>query len=318
MRIWTDQEISFLISNYSKTTLSDIAIKLNKTYSAVESKSYKLKLGHDCRWTKDKDMILQQMFSFGDKQEIINLTNKTWRGICHRSQKLGLSRPISSNYSNITYFDTWSEEMAYILGFIAADGCIQERVIREKYVSYLLSINLSRKDKLHLEKIRNILAPDKKIYDYLEYNKNGKIYEHSVLSIGSNYMCKQLMKLGIGPRKSLTLNFPKVSEEYLSHFIRGYFDGDGCISKRKDGAWTLDFVGTYDFLKTLSEIIDKKFEFKTRTISKKSNCEMYSIRYTTQQVINILTWLYDNETICLERKYNKYSELLNSRGKTQC
>ena len=41
---------------------------------------------------------------------------------------------------------------------------------------------------------------------------------------------KDLIKLGVTPRKSLTLKFPTfLNEDLMRHFIRGYFDGDGCI-----------------------------------------------------------------------------------------
>lgn len=48
-------------------------------------------------------------------------------------------------------------------------------------------------------------------------------------------MFEDLDKLGIRPNKSLDCIFPSLCEDLMSHFIRGLFDGDGCVwnGKRK-------------------------------------------------------------------------------------
>lgn len=49
-------------------------------------------------------------------------------------------------------------------------------------------------------------------------------------------MCKDLTNLGCFRNKSLTCTFPTfLNASLIRHFIRGYFDGDGCvwIGKRK-------------------------------------------------------------------------------------
>lgn len=51
-------------------------------------------------------------------------------------------------------------------------------------------------------------------------------------------MCKDISTLGAIKNKSLTLTFPSddiVPKKFKRDFIRGYFDGDGCIwnGKRK-------------------------------------------------------------------------------------
>jgi len=47
------------------------------------------------------------------------------------------------------------------------------------------------------------------------------------LQIGSQKICKDLLTLGIRPRKTFTLDTINVPEEYFSDFLRRFFDGDG-------------------------------------------------------------------------------------------
>lgn len=74
-----------------------------------------------------------------------------------------------------------------------------------------------------------------KIYSSIQ-NSNNK--DKSTVNFSSLSLCKDLTKLGAKRNKSLTLEFPSdeiVPKKYKHHFIRGYFDGDGCIwnGKRK-------------------------------------------------------------------------------------
>lgn len=123
---------------------------------------------------------------------------------------------------NSDYFKTWSHNMAYILGYIATDGCVNgERAL--KFGLQTLDVSL-------LEKIKK------------EMNFTGNIYERKILVKGkeyfSNYMsiydreiCKDLKNLGIISNKSLVLGrFDFIPEEYEMSFLLGVFDGDGSIS----------------------------------------------------------------------------------------
>jgi hypothetical protein len=61
-------------------------------------------------------------------------------------------------------------------------------------------------------------------------------------------------------RKSLILKYPiDLPDCYFWDFLRGYFDGDGCVRviKPKYGITKVTFsiVGTYDFLYSVSEKI---------------------------------------------------------------
>jgi hypothetical protein len=311
---WTEKDIEFLINNHATLTNIDLAKKLNRTVGSIESRITKIGLGRHYEWTKEEDDILKEHFEFNSHEFLMDKLHRSWRGIMHRADKLGMHRAISANYSNISFFNTWSNEMAYVLGFVAADGCVYSS--NNGYDNKSLQINLSYKDVLHLEKIRDLLAPNKVISVYYEHNKNGKTYKHCALSMGSDYMCDRLVSLGIGERKSLVFEFPFIPEQYISHFVRGYFDGDGCIKKRKNSVvHIIDIIGTESFLSSLSSIIDTKFGFSKRTIQKKTNSDMYYINYTTLQVAKICAWMYQDSTIHLDRKHDKYLKLVKRLNK---
>ena len=126
------------------------------------------------------------------------------------------------------YFKMWSNNMAYILGFIAADGVIQ----KESYI---------------LEDIKKELKTNQPLYQ----NKKTGVY---MLNINSKTIKYNLMNIhGIMPCKSFNIEFPFVPEEYLHHFVRGYFDGDGYV---KYETYTVSFVGgSYSFMNSLNQVL---------------------------------------------------------------
>ena len=110
---------------------------------------------------------------------------------------------------NHNYFKTIdTEEKAYILGFLYADGYNSDKQV---------VISQLEQDVDILEKINKALDADNQIKRKLD-------------------MCTDLTNLGCFRNKSLACTFPTFLDKSLvRHFIRGYFDGDGCvwIGKRK-------------------------------------------------------------------------------------
>jgi intein/homing endonuclease len=86
---------------------------------------------------------------------------------------------------------------------------------------------------------------------------NNKIFGRCRWSVQSKHLWNVLNSYGCVPKKSLILKFPSISifdnKNLIVHFIRGYFDGDGCISygNKSHTKCSINIVGTYDFLNTL-------------------------------------------------------------------
>ena len=132
---------------------------------------------------------------------------------------------------NKEFFKKWSPDMAYLLGYIYADGTlINCDYIRARYMS------IASVDKDALEKMQKLLDSEHKITSHKsKYLKRKTIFK---FKIGSHELYNDLVKLGLYPNKSLTIRFPNVPNEFLGPFIRGYFDGDGCIYFEKRKSYT--------------------------------------------------------------------------------
>lgn len=253
------------------------------------------------KWTTKELSFLRKHYFCADQNFLMNSLGRNWNTIQRKASYLELNRTRSG--ANVKLFDDWSQKMAYILGFIAADGCISENPLE-------LSITLATKDIDHLKIIKNIVAPRNSIY-LGEAIVKEKRYKYARFSAASNYMCGRLIELGIMPRKSLKLKFPHIPNKYLNHFIRGYFDGDGSIYKTKEKRWCLSFIGTHQFLDSTVRILENKIDVGPKTIYKSKHSNTYYISFGREDTIKIGKWLYLDSEIQLKRKQNKFNELLN-------
>lgn len=141
---------------------------------------------------------------------------------------------------NEDYFEAIDDsKKAYFLGLLYADGNIY---LKRKRVQ----ICLCNEDSYILAEFGKALG-----YDGIFYSDRGR---YTSLSLDSEKLSSDLIRLGCTPRKSLTLKFPsedQVPEYLLSHFIRGYFDGDGSIyfRERTSNFKQISLTSTEEFLK---------------------------------------------------------------------
>lgn len=143
-----------------------------------------------------------------------------------------------------TYFDKIdTREKAYVLGFIYADGCVYFNAKRPGQGAFML--NLQRRDIEMFRFIQGAIKSSHPLYD----DKEAKAYR---LIISNHRFCESLLKAGVTPRKSLTLEFPSESilpKRLRRAFILGYFDGDGSVSHNIEKRfWSMTLVGTWQFL----------------------------------------------------------------------
>ena len=157
---------------------------------------------------------------------------------------------------NINYFDNInSEEKAYFLGFLYADGHNQK-------TKGTVRLILSKKDDNILKKFAYLVETNNPI-KYNVITIKGKKYDSAGLYMNSVHMCKKLESYGMTQKKSLTVEFPYINNKYLHHFIRGYFDGDGSITINKKGQPKISICGSKPFLIVLRNIFRKKCRFKS-------------------------------------------------------
>ena len=224
------------------------------------------------------------------------------------------------------FFEKWSPEMAYVLGFLYADGDIEDnrKSSRTQYTT------IGSVDKCILEAIKKALgsehnlnyrAPKKVTY------KNGKTYESAEgyrLRIGSKKLFDDLLKLGLTTRKSLTIKFPiNIPKVYLNHFMRGYFDGDGCVTiKRGKGKYGQPILkgiaviftsGSKMFLEGLRDKMCEAVGFEKMNLYHGNNA--YYLKYNTLGSLRWFKYFYGGELpeLFLERKFNVFKKYFDLR-----
>ena len=225
---------------------------------------------------------------------IRNLLNK--HKIKSRGNKQGYPR--DEFYFN--KIDT--EEKAYWLGFLYADGCVH-------FNNYEISVNIT--DKEHIEKFKAaIKAFNHNITEIQDKRfQNAKtLYQ---FSIRDKQLHQDLIKWGCIPQKSLLINkIPNIPRDYVSHFLRGYFDGDGSLHYlRGTNNYRISFVGTKDFLNDIQKELQTNVSLQSNIAGKAYVLQIAGRR----QIERILNYLYNNskENNRLNRKYQKYLDCLD-------
>jgi len=207
---------------------------------------------------------------------------------------------------NEQFFEVWSNDMAYVLGVIASDGCLF--IDKEKRKSIRIGININDID--WLKSIRSLIGSNHQIYERQEDNI-------ALLCIGSKKMFDDIIQIGIHPKKSLNLKFPQMPEKHKSHFVRGYFDGDGYVGKLNDGKGNIylrcSISGTKEFLSELKQVFSKIYEKEIGSIRFAHRC--YELTYGGNKSIrDFFTWVYmnSNPNTRLERKYTQLQRLCSN------
>ena len=206
------------------------------------------------------------------------------------------------------YFDKIdTPNKAYILGLLYADGNNHS-----KHNSITLS--LQEEDKELLEQIRSELKYEGPLRFTPLNKKNLKHKNAYVLCINDEYLSHQLIHWGVVDNKSLILTFPQfLPDDLISHFVRGYFDGDGCIYyDNKRNKCQTQTCSTYEFCQELSNLL-LHFNCKNSIKHPKQCHNKTAILQTSENKSSyyFLSWIYDNAEMKLERKYNQYLSFLH-------
>lgn len=217
-------------------------------------------------------------------------------------QKLGRRKyNVDDNYFNVIN----SEEKAYWLGFIYADGFVNTLEDR-------IGISLNVKDKNHLEKFKTCINSESPINDYEEKSGYAVGSMYSRILITSKQLKQDLIRLGVVENKTNILNFPtysQVPKKLISHFIRGYMDGDGSITNGNN-SYLIKFTGTKEVIEGIQRELNTNVALEERFPER--NVNNYSITIGGNiQVKRILEYIYKDSTIFLDRKYLKYKSICN-------
>ena len=215
-----------------------------------------------------------------------------------------------------------TELQAYLLGFYASDGSIDEK-------RKTLRIHLQKRDSEIVYLYKDIISPDARTFTINEHQttgRNGMIvtaHESFGVDITSTKICQDLVNLGIGYNKSYTdLHIPNIDKSLIRHFIRGYFDGDGSFVAKVD----LPKNHKNKVVRMCMSIIAKKPTILNEFIKyfsteynltinlnylKRDN--VYRFTTSSKKVCRkIFHVLYDNANFYLSRKFNKFNYYANT------
>lgn len=265
----------------------------------------------------DKNRIVDYYYEYKDvkMKDISNMLNVSYRSVRRVLKEAGINTRLKNRYIlDENYFDCIdTEAKAYILGFIYADGFVGN----DRFNNIVISIN----DREVLE----FISREFKFSGEIRKTKKGG-FENSKsgysLNFSSKIMASRLREIGLYPNKSLILEkMPCIDEKLIRHFIRGYFDGDGsiilshntsyykakgCNIKYMYPTYCFMILGTEIFLNDILEKAGFNYGKIYDTKSEKIKCLKINAKKEYQ---NIYNYLYNNSTIKLERKYNKWNEI---------
>lgn len=207
-------------------------------------------------------------------------------------------RPFENRYI-FQKIDT--EEKAYWLGFLYADGSVGSTDNR-------IELGLAAQDLTHVEKFKNFIGLDNKI----QYREKTKSYRYCF----KDKIFKQiLISQGCVPNKSLILEFPteqQVPLNLIRHFMRGYFDGDGCFVNTKD-CFEAGYIGTQDFIKSSLIVLPESLKKDSiiKDVHRSDGAKKYAF-YSYHDVYIFLNYLYKNCNVYLDRKYEHYLDFMKN------
>ncbi len=217
---------------------------------------------------------------------------------------------------NESFFDdveNWGEKQAYVLGWILSDGHIPNK-------GSAVTIALQKKDYNVLLLIKNIIEYGGPITIWKRKScnlPNVNYQDRAVLCFTSSKIKEILNKLGFDNKKSSNMVFPYfLRKDLFPHFMRGYFDGDGCISYSMVGNRLLSefhLLGTESFCDSFTEILENKLDIKFH----KHKRETYGNGVTTirlsgnKAMLKLFNYLYKDSTFFLKRKFKKFIKLIN-------
>lgn len=233
--------------------------------------------------------------------------NVKYREILHYLIYFGYYKPKrkQSNVPNMcedeNYFENIdTSDKAYYLGLMMSDGYIQSNLYNKE-----IGIALKTEDKYILDKLNNYISPKKQVVKYRNSYK---------WKIVSPKMYKDLEKYGIVENKSHSeYHYPNIPKEFDKDFIRGYFDGDGCITIKSTGYIVVSICGNSSIF--LNDLKKKLLEYNIHTRPllcsiRGRNNPFYTLYISGREnKVYFKNLLYDNATTYLKRKNEKFMRI---------
>ena len=264
-RIFSDEELEYIKSNYNYKTYKQITEEINA----------------------------------------FNAIKKSEKQVRTKAATMGLSKTVHK-YDRRYFKNIDTREKAYWLGFIYADGYIMRSKKPDGRSSSELGIEVNSIDKEHLCSFEKCIGGSNNITTriskdrYIEGNLVKGGVEMSLIRLFSADMVCDLIAHNIVPNKTYKPEFPKIDEEYFYDFLRGYFDGDGCVYYSHNKLGLNLTCSNVNFLQYLANELEKD---GVETSIHKEKDYKYRLNFKGDKY-KILSMLYNNSNLYLKRKYD--------------
>lgn len=312
---WTNEDILFLKENYKVLSYSEISKVLNRSVGAVIAKASKMNLIKKDRWTEDELSFLRENYSTQTTSELANILGRTHSAVSIKAKKMGLKK--YEYFYDRDFFEIIdSEEKAYWLGFVSADGWTDKHDN-----SYCMGIELQESDAEHLKKFNksihgNIEVKTRKRKGHAIVDHLVGVTESCYIKLYSKKIFHDLMTWGVHPNKSFDIEFQRnLNPGLINHYIRGYFDGNGSVWKKTSNSGR-DYIAfkftcaSKSFIKELRKYLFENNIYTHEHLNK--NCYDLFINSTDCNSILFLNLIYNNSSIFLDRKFQKIKNLITT------
>lgn len=230
-------------------------------------------------------------------------------------KKHGIQKSISEAKRKYTLNENYFDEIdtpnkAYILGFLYADGY-------NNRINNSVVLSLSKEDREILEKISTEVGSNKPLFESDYVNKDDGTERHMlILTMVSKHMCESLEKWGLTQNKTFTITFPNfLREDLIPHFIRGYFDGDGCACSTTDNGrpkFQITLMSSTQFCEGLKKYLEtQNIHFHINQPFRKSEKNKVIRSGSNKELPKFINLIYKDADLYLERKKNKCNTYLN-------
>ena len=248
-------------------------------------------------WTAEEDAEGARLLRLGHSYRQVGLALRRHPDLVGRRnrQVWGVSR-LPRTWLNEGFFDEWNPVMAYVVGFILADGCLKRD---RKWVS------ITQMERPILEDIARAMGHCGRIYQ----ERRGAYR----LEFRSERVWRRLFELGIVPAKSKVAVLPAAPHSCIPHLVRGYFDGNGAVCVRDRGKKPLLSIS----IATGSEALKSGLAALVRDeLGIECSFSKYEVRILGHHASKrFLLWLYAerDKSLHLRRKFERFEAALEKR-----
>jgi tRNA1(Val) A37 N6-methylase TrmN6 len=312
-------KVKLIINKYTKEEKSSKTVGEEVGISATQIRRILAANGIEGKSLKTDDLLEKQiieMYQNGKSFEQIardlgNIVPSTASRIIKRNniqQKPFFEARQTYNINNHFFSNINTEENAYFLGFLYADGNVDKN-------GSAITLCLHQQDSDVLYKFMNCLYNGKKPELIIVRD----IYR--TFTISNIQIREDLIKHGCVPNKTFNIRMPTTFDNVvlMKHFIRGLFDGDGFIAITKDKNFkrvVIGLTGFIDLLQGVSDFFKKELSIDCHLYKEnRANEGIYNLSFSKQEdCIKYLKWVYNDANIYLDRKYEKHTEALKLLG----